>query len=83
MALNGATCRVFIGDVDISRLVRGVAITAEVNSLVTAKVEFICGVSFVDGVVRLDGPAQAGPIESPDTAPLKIRGMTLTGDIGT
>lgn len=78
----GRNCRVFIGDVEISHMVAGLSIDAPVNGVVVANVEFMCGISFVDGRLRLDGgPLRTGPMACQDTAPLKIRAMQLTGDI--
>lgn len=81
--LQGRNCRVFLNGVDISHMVRGLSVEARVDSVVMTTVEFLCGVSFEDGAFRLEGPVQVGPVASPDTAPLKIRAMQLTGDIGT
>ena len=78
--MHGRGCRMFVGNLDVSRYVREVTIHAPADGVVTTTVEFVCGVSLdVDGTIRLEGSPQVGPLEvAGSSTKLAVRAITFS-----
>ncbi len=76
-AMLGRACRLFIGDYEIQH-VRSVTVDAPCDGAVITTVEFISGVSFVNGVFRLEGSPQRGPLTAVEQGEtLKVRAISF------